>query len=110
MMYLDKLFLEKTIEQINDYKEQQEESYALSSKSKPINERAKGLNNKELESMINNIKILLETINTNNIMSKVENRLDINDKEPEEEAKKFNIFLYSTFLHLISLNLIIINQ
>ena len=92
-MDLDISFLEKTNEQINDCSEQQEEAYALSSKNKPINERTKGLYYEELESMANNIEIIFETIETNNIISRVKNQFEINGKEPEEEVNKSNRFL-----------------
>ena len=50
---------------------------------KPINKKAKGLDYEELESMVNdNIKILLEKIETNKIIGRVGNLFDINDKEP----------------------------
>ena len=59
-----------------------------------MNERTKGLDDEELESMTNdNIKILLEMIEANNKISRVENWFYINDKEPEEEVKKSNRFL-----------------
>ena len=72
----------------------------------------KGLDYEELESMVNdNIKILLEKIETNNIIGRVGNLFDINDKEPEEEVKKSNTFLLLLhYLHLILISLIMIKQ
>ena len=94
MMGIDKSFLHKTFEQISNCSEQQEETYALSANNRPMNERIKGLDDEELISLANdNLKILLETIEINNITSRVENRFDINDKVPVEEVKKYNRFL-----------------
>ena len=69
-MSLDDSFLEDTFKQIEDYSKQKEEKVMLSTKKKPMNERTRGNTDEELESLAkDNLKILHETIETNNINS-----------------------------------------
>ena len=69
-MSLDDSFLEDTFKQIEDYSKQKEEKVMLSKKKKPMHERTRGNTDEELESLAkDNLKILLETIEANNISS-----------------------------------------
>ena len=92
-MSLDDSFLEDTFKQIEDYSKQKEEKVMLSKKKKPMHERTRGNTDEELESLAkDNLKILLETIEANNISSWIEDRLGIDDNESVEEEKIVNEF------------------
>ena len=93
IMSLDDSFLEDTFKQIEDYSKQKEENVMISTMKKPMNERTRGNTDEELESLAkDNLKILLETIEANNISSWIEDRLGIDDNESVEEEKTVNEF------------------
>ena len=88
ILKIDSSFLSDVTKQIEDYYSHPEDTNLLSTRRRPMNERVKNCDDYELKKMIfDNLKDLINSIESNQLIKGIEGHLELGDSTPIEEDK-----------------------